>query len=174
MSRDDRGGRYACARLRNRGVAVSLYEWLVSFHVLGACVWIGGAVVTQALAIRATRSDDPTAVGKLAGDVEWVGTRVIIPSTIVLLIAGIWAVVEGPWEFEQGWITAGLVVWILSFITGAGFLGPESGRIKNLIAASGPEAPEVRRRVGRILFIARIELVLLIAIVFIMVGKPWL
>lgn len=152
----------------------TLYETLVFVHVLTAIIWVGGAVAMQVLAIRAQRSSEPGAMAKMAGDAEFVGMRVFMPASIVLLISGIWAVIDGPWEFSQGWISAGFAVWIFSFVVGAGFLGPESGRIKTLMAERGPEDAQVKQRLARIFLVSRIELVALIAIVFIMSTKPWL
>lgn len=152
----------------------TLYESLVFVHILMAIIWVGGAVAMQVLAIRAQRSSEPGAMARMAGDAEFIGMRVFMPASIILLIVGIWAVIEGPWEFEQGWITAGFVVWFFSFVVGAGFIGPEAGRIKNLMAERGPEDAQVKQRLARIFLVSRIELVALIAIVFIMSVKPWL
>ena len=66
----------------------------------------------------------------------------------------------------------GLGVFAASFLAGAGFLGPESGRLSKLIADRGPEDPDVERRIRRILLISRIELVLLVIVVADMVVKP--
>jgi len=153
---------------------MSNYEVLVFVHVLAVAVWVGGAVVMQALGLRALRSDDPAAVARRAGDVEWVGTRIFAPANVILLAAGIWAVEEGGWDYGDGWILFGLAVWVLSFVVGMGFIGPESGRVKRLVADLGPEAPEVTARVVRIEWIARIELLLLIAVIAVMVAKPGL
>lgn len=152
----------------------SLYEWLVAFHILGAAVWVGGAVILQVQALRAQRATEPGAMARAASDMEWIGTRVLMPAAMLVIAAGVWAVLEGPWEFSQGWISAGFTVWLLSAIVGAGFMGPESGRLKVLMAATGPDDPAVQRRLRRIFLIGRIELVLLIAVIFIMVGKPGL
>ena len=51
--------------------------------------------------------------------------------------------------------------------------GPESGRIGKLVEQHGPEHPEVTSRITRILAVSRVELVLLIAVVFAMVVKPF-
>lgn len=150
----------------------TLYESLVFIHILAAVVWVGGAAVMQALAVRAGRSPEPGQAARMFGDLEWVGTRIFMPSTLVLVLAGAWAVVEGPWEFSEAWISAGFAVWILSFIAGAGFMAPESGRIKALVRERGPLADEVGARVRRVLVVSRIELVLLVAIIFVMVTKP--
>jgi hypothetical protein len=80
--------------------------------------------------------------------------------------------IEGSWGWGDLWIVWALVVWGLSFVAGAGFFGPESGRIGALIAAEGAGSPEVARRLGRLLVLSRIELVLLVSVVFAMTVKP--
>jgi hypothetical protein len=67
----------------------------------------------------------------------------------------------------------GLVVLGLSALTGVAFLGPESGRIGKLVEQHGVEYPEVQARIARILKISRVEAVLLVAVVFAMVVKPF-
>ena len=78
------------------------------------------------------------------------------------------------WEFSQTWITLGLAMFLASAITGAAFLGPEAGRVSNLGTERGAADPEVQRRIARALWISRIELVLLVAVIFDMVIKPGL
>ena len=51
---------------------------------------------------------------------------------------------------------------------------PESGRIAKIIKTEGAESPEAERRIRRILLISRIELVLLLGVIFDMVVKPTL
>ena len=63
---------------------------------------------------------------------------------------------------------------MFSFIVGAGYLGPESGRLSKLVEERGPEDPEYLRRVSRIFLVSRIELVLLILAVLDMTIKPGL
>jgi hypothetical protein len=68
-------------------------------------------------------------------------------------------------------VSVGLVVWILAAVTGAAFLGPESGRIAKVVATEGAESTAARRRIDRILLISRVELALLLVVVFMMVVK---
>jgi len=63
-------------------------------------------------------------------------------------------------------------VIILSAIAGAGFLGPESGRIGKLVESEGFDSPEVRRRFRRVLTVSRVELILLFLVIADMVVKP--
>jgi hypothetical protein len=47
----------------------------------------------------------------------------------------------GAYDLGQGWVTFGFVVWVLSVITGASYLGPESGRLGKLVDERGPDDP---------------------------------
>jgi hypothetical protein len=81
---------------------------------------------------------------------------------------------SGAYDLGQGWVTFGFIVWLLFFIVGAGYLGPESGRLGNLVDERGPDDPEYLRRLSRIFIVSRIELLLLILVVLDMTVKPGL
>jgi uncharacterized membrane protein len=151
---------------------MSSYELLLFVHVLTAVVWVGGALSLQVLAIRAERSADGGRVADFATEAEWVGSRVFLPSSIVLLLAGIGLTLEGDWGFTTPWVLLGLIAYGLSALTGSLFLGPESGRIGKMIADVGPQDPDVLARIKRIFLVSRIELVVLLFIVFDMTVKP--
>jgi len=148
------------------------YQWLLTVHILAAVVWVGGAFTLQVMAIRVVRDPDPTRLAAFARDTEVVGMRVFLPASLVLLLFGFWLVHEGNWSLSEGWLTFGLIVIGISIVTGAGFLGPESGRIARVIEAEGPASREARRRINRIFLISRIELVLLLLTVVAMTAKP--
>jgi uncharacterized membrane protein len=114
----------------------------------------------------------PLRLAAFASDVEFIGQRLFTSASLVLLLLGIWMVIIGPWSFGMTWILVALVVFGSSFVLGAGFIGPESGRIGKLIEAEGPTSPEVQRRIKRIFLLSRIELAFLILVVFDMVVKP--
>ena len=151
--------------------AVDSYTIFKFVHVLLAVIWVGGAAMLQLLAEFALRSTLPGRAAEFAREAEWVGMRVFLPSSIVLLLVGIWLVHDGGWGFGSFWIIAAFVAFALSVATGAGFLGPESGRLAKEIEAHGADAPAVKARIGRILKVSRVELLVLIFIVFLMVTK---
>jgi uncharacterized membrane protein len=153
---------------------MSLYEFLLFVHVLMAVTWVGGDIAIQVLSVRATRAKDPVRTASLTGDIEWMGLRVFMPASILLLIFGIWTASEGNWDFGQAWISIGFAAFLFSFFLGMAFLGPESGRIKKLVQDRSFEDPEVLRRIGRILLFSRVELVVLIVAIWAMVAKPGL
>jgi hypothetical protein len=153
-------------------LAITTYQWLLAAHILAAVTWVGGAAATQLYAIRA-QSAGPARIAEFARDIEWVGNRLFIPSSALLVILGFLLIGEGDWDYE-GWLVFAIVVWAASFVTGAGFLGPESGRIAKLSDELGPESDEVQRRLARVFLISRIELLFLVLVVLDMALKPGL
>ena len=151
------------------------YKWLLAFHILFAVVWVGSDVAIQIFVIRAKRAGGDRLV-YLASEIEWYGTRVLVPSSLLLVILGFILLHEssGAYDLGQGWVTFGFVVWLLSFIAGSAYLGPESGRLGKLVEERGADDPEYQRRLSRIFLVSRIELVLLIAVVIDMAIKPGL
>jgi uncharacterized membrane protein len=148
------------------------YTFFKSVHVLAAVIWIGGAFVIQAFALRILRTGDARRQAEFAQDSEVVGMRVFIPATWLLLLAGIAMMINLDLSWGQNWIVLGLIAFAVSFVVGAGFLGPESGRIAKVIERDGPESPEAQRRIRRILLIGRCELVVLFVVIVNMVVKP--
>jgi hypothetical protein len=65
-----------------------------------------------------------------------------------------------------------LVLFAVTFLAGALFFGPESGRIKKQIEAEGPASPAVQARIQRILALSRADLMLLFLLVYDMAVKP--
>ena len=153
---------------------VTLYEVLKFAHITFAAIWVGVDASLQAFALRAFAAG-PQRTADLMADTEWIGTRLLVPSSLLVVVFGVWMVLDSPiWDFSQFWISSGLAVFAASFLAGAGFLGPESGRLAKLTAERGAEDPDVQRRIRRVLMVSRIELVLLIAVIYLMVTKPGL
>jgi uncharacterized membrane protein len=148
------------------------YTFFKSVHVVAAAVWFGGAAMIQALAFRIIRTGDGRRQAEFAKDSEIVGMRVFIPATWILLLAGIAMMINLDWSWGQNWIVFGLIAFAFSFVVGAGFLGPEGGRIAAVIERDGPESPEALARINRILLISRAELVVLATVIVNMVIKP--
>jgi uncharacterized membrane protein len=148
------------------------YTILKTFHVLFAILWIGGAITVNIFATRAIRSADGPRIAMFAKETAWVGQRVFFPSSVLVLLFGIFAVLNRHLGFTDTWILLGLIGIGLTIVTGSTFLGPESRRIGELIDARGGDDPEVKRRLSRVVAVARIDLVVLLLVVVDMVLKP--
>jgi hypothetical protein len=80
-------------------------------------------------------------------------------------------VAEADWAWEL-WLVFALVVWIASFVVGAAFLGPQSGKLGKDVERYGIDSPQATERLQRIFLVSRIELVFLLLVVLDMVLKP--
>jgi hypothetical protein len=151
---------------------VTYAEFLLFGHLLFVATWVGTDVSLQLFALRA-RMAGPQRMADFLGDVEWIGLRLLNPAALLVVLFGVLLVIEDPnYEFSQAWITLGLIAFLASAITGAAFLGPETGRIGKLVQQHGPDAAEVQARIRRVFLISRIELVVLVLIILDMVIKP--
>jgi uncharacterized membrane protein len=154
-------------------VDLTWFNFLLFVHLASVTIWLGGAAAIQFFALRALGSDDPARTAAFAADTEWVGMRVFLPASLLVLVAGILMVADSDfYGFGDDWVVIALVLFAITFLAGLLFFGPESGRIAKLIAAEGPASPAVQARVRRILALSRADLVLLYLVVYDMVLKP--
>ena len=150
--------------------AVDTYSVLQFVHVLGAMLWIGGAVMLTILGELAVRSRNGPRIATLARETDKLAKIFFIPVSLVVLGLGFYLVEDGGWGY-QPWIVYALAAFGVSFILGAGFIGPESGRIGKLIVSEGADSPTVHARLSRLLWVGRLDLLLIISIAFAMVTK---
>lgn len=151
---------------------MQLHDWLMFFHILAAIVWVGAVVLMNAMMARASLAPDRAAVLRLARELEWVGPWLIGTSSAVVVGAGIWLVfVEEGMAFSQLWIVLSLVLVAVSTVQGI-YSGPAGRRIFRLADERGAEDREVRRRFSRLLWLARLDLLILVAVLWLMVFKP--
>jgi uncharacterized membrane protein len=152
---------------------MSWYEFLLFFHISMAVIWVGGGAMIQLFALRVLKASDPMRLADFARDVEWLSTRVFVPSSLLAFLSGVLLVIEAEFlGFGDDWIVIGLILFAATFLAGALFFGPESGRIGKLIELEGPTAPAVQARIQRILALTRADLMLLFLIIFDMSTKP--
>lgn len=148
------------------------YTFFKSIHVITAVIWVGGATIIQAYAFRILGTRDGKRQADFAKDTEVVGMRVLTPASLLLFLAALGMMINLGWSWSQNWVLLGLIAFGLSLVIGVGFLGPESGRLAELIREHGVEAPIVQARIRRLLVVSRCELVVLLTVVLNMVVKP--
>ena len=148
---------------------MSLYDVIKAVHVLAAIIWVGGNLTMNIVGTRVVRSGDGPRLAAFGKDASWLGTFVYLPSSIIVLAFGVWATIDR-WSFAEWWVSVGLVGIVITAVTGSAVLGPESKRVGALVERKGPDDAEVKRRVGRLVSIARIDLVVLLIVVVSMVA----
>jgi uncharacterized membrane protein len=147
------------------------YATWKALHVLMAIIWVGGALMIQLFAFRILKESEPRRIAEFAKDVEFIGMRTFIPASLVLIALGFVLMHQGHWQWHF-WVIFAIVVWALSFLSGALYLGPTSGKVGKLIAERGTVDGEIRRKIEHLLFHSRVELVLIALVAMDMVLKP--
>jgi hypothetical protein len=148
------------------------YKALLAIHILAAVIWVGGGMMITMQAERARQARNDQEFVSVALQAEFWGTRVFIPTSLVLVACGFGMIGVGHIGFSHPFIDIGLTGWVISFVIGAGFLGPQSVKLKELLTTEGAITPVVKAHVARILWVARVDLVILFAVIVAMVAKP--
>jgi uncharacterized membrane protein len=151
---------------------IHVYDALKLVHVLAAVCWVGGVVMIQVFVTKTKHEGDMVKLAVLAKDIAWVGERIISAFSGVVIVFAVILVIYGPYNFSDTWILLAIAGFLITFVTGITFLGPESGRLSTLSTERGAEDPEVQRRLARIFLVSRLDMVLLLLIVADMVLKP--
>jgi uncharacterized membrane protein len=152
---------------------VTWYEFLLFVHIAMAVIWIGGATMIQFFALRIMKATDPMRMAEFGHDIEWISTRFFIPASLLAVVSGVWMVIDSDfWGFGDDWIVIGLILFATTFLAGALFFGPESGRLGKLAETEGPTAPVVQQKMQRLIALSRADLMLLFLIIFDMATKP--
>jgi uncharacterized membrane protein len=147
---------------------VTWYEFLLFVHVAGAVVWLGGGFILQVYGMVVERGGDHAEMAQFAGRAGHLGERVFVPTSFLVLLAGIGLMIEGPWSWGDLWVVYALIAFAISFALGLGILTPLAKRLPVV----GPATDEGQAIIRRIFAVLRVDLVLLFSIVFAMTVKP--
>jgi uncharacterized membrane protein len=154
-------------------LAITTYEWLKSAHVLAAVMWVGGNVMLTLLALLTLAERDPKRLVQFTKQAAFLaGTYFPILSLIVVAV-GFGLVENGDWGYDPTWIQIGIAGWVASVVIGAGYLAPHAKKLSKLLDDRPPEDEGVQELIKRILLVARIDVLILLFIVFDMTAKPW-
>ena len=151
----------------------SWYATFKAVHVGFAVIWIGGGFLLTILGVIAERQNDPAQLAAIAKQAALVGQKLFSPSAGIVLLAGIAMMINTNWGWEHFWITAGLVGFASTFVTGIAVLGPRSHRVDELIRTVGVEAAETQAAIKQLLLIARFDVAVLLLVIVDMVVKPF-
>ena len=148
----------------------SLFKWV---HVTLAVFWVGGGLTLTILGLRAEGTKDPREIVTVAQQAAFVGEKLFAPAGLLVLLMGIGMVVHQNLGWGHFWIIAGLIGYAATFVTGIGVLSPLAKKIEHSAKANGPEHPETLALIQRILFIARVDIAVLLLVVADMILKPF-
>ena len=118
---------------------MSLYQWLLFFHVTGAFFLIGGIVVAGILNLAAlVKTRPPSEVATLYGLIRF-AVPLIGAGLLLTLAIGLWLVHNVGYSYGQTWIVAAIVLWVLASALGNidGKYQRQTGELARRLAAEG-------------------------------------
>lgn len=149
------------------------YELLLFVHVLAAAAWFGGALMSWLLFELALQADDPAWTLRLMEHEDRLATRLYIPASLLTLVAGITLVVSGGYDFGDGFVIAGLVLFIWLFAMGMAVFAPAGARVRAAAEEHGVDSEAVRQCLRRVRAVSRFDTPLLALAILLMVTKPF-
>ena len=152
------------------------YHWLIFFHVTGAFMVLGGAVMAGIFNVSALRRERPSEIALLFRLASF-SVRLITVGMVVALGFGLWLVSDADYGWGETWIILALVLWVLANALG-GIGGGRDKRTRELaeqLAAQGDApSPELRARLRDPLTLALSwgSGIVVVAILALMIWKP--
>jgi len=156
---------------------MSLYQWLLFFHVTGAFFLIGGIVVAGILNLAALVKDrPPSEVAALYGLIRF-AVPLIGAGLVLTLAIGLWLVHDVGYGYGETWIVAAILLWVLASALGNldGRYQRQTGELARRLAAEGDApSPELsaRLRNPRALAISYGSGLMAFAVLGLMIWKP--
>ncbi|HEU5065305.1 MAG TPA: DUF2269 family protein [Gaiellaceae bacterium] len=148
------------------------FELWLFLHVLGAITWIGGAIAIQVFGVLTKRAADPAKTVFFIRNVSWLVMRVFLPAAVVVFISGVGLVETGFWDYDETFVTVGIILWLIVALVAFGFLGRAMARAGARLEAEGP-SPPLMLTIRNLVWTSRALLATLVVIVFLMTVKPW-
>jgi uncharacterized membrane protein len=151
----------------------SWYATFKAVHVVFSVIWVGGGALFMVLGLRAEQLDDPDEKLAVVRQAAAVSEKLFIPSSLIVLLAGIAMMLNVDLGWGQFWIVFGLIGYAGTFLIGIAVLSPQVKRLRSLMESAGPNAPETQAAISRLLLISRADTALLLLVVFDMAVKPF-
>jgi len=126
---------------------VTTTQWLLGFHLVGAFLFVSGAVAVGTLHTLALRRDRPSEIALLLG-LTRPAVALVGAGSVLTIGFGIWFARHDGLSFGRAWISAALALWLASIVLGA--IGGRSARhtryLAERLAAEGDGPSEDLRR----------------------------
>jgi len=152
------------------------YKFAVFLHIL-AVVLAFGPTFGYALFFSVT-PQYPRATPAILAGIQRIDRYLVNPGMIVLLLTGIYLLIDGPWETSDAFIGVGFLAIILLFGLQHGFFQPKVREAKALVERDlqsgdelGDEFTALSERISRVGSLAGLAVVVTI---FFMAYKPFL
>lgn len=147
-------------------------KWVLLIHVLAGAALFGGQFYVEALMATASRTKDPMAIMTVGGKVGQTSSRLFLPAGIIVLLTGIWIVLEYAYEFETTFVVIGFALTVLAIATGLFVLKPGQAELGELIEEHGITSPEAMAKAKWLGNVGHLQTLFVTIIIIVMVLKP--
>ena len=151
---------------------MDLYGFLLFLHVLAAAFWAGGALMSYVLVERMNATNERSALRVLLAQFERVGQVYFMPAGVVTLVAGLLLVWRGDWGWDEPFVMVGMLGIVITIVVGAVLMPPTDQALVAALEAADSNEGDVRTAFAQMRNLARIDLALLVVIIFFMTVKP--
>lgn len=104
-------------------------EIVLTIHILAACAWFGGALVSAVGPNLVAKNGGHAAIAAWYRTMISFGTRLFAPAAVVLLITGIELVRSGGWSYSDVFVILGIVAVVIGAVLGSAYYAPRGERI---------------------------------------------
>jgi Predicted integral membrane protein (DUF2269) len=110
---------------------ISFYNFVLFVHITSVVIAFGVAF-TYPLVFSVARRSHRRHIPFFHSIEAVIGQRVIGPFATLVLLAGIYLAIQGPYDFSDPWIGATLLILIVIMGVAGGYLGPREKRLTEL------------------------------------------
>ena len=145
--------------------------WVLFAHVALGALWLGGVMYQEALTVGARKSGREEYV-RTAIRVQQVNARIYPPVTILILLTAVWMIVaRDHLGFGDLWITLSFTIWLIGVLTGIFYFTAKAKSLSARLEATGVDE-SLLAEVERVHMVERVEIILLLGLLFLMIFKP--
>jgi hypothetical protein len=110
---------------------ISFYNFVLFIHITAVVIGFG-VIFTYPLVFAVARRSQQRHIPFFHSIQAVIGQRVIAPAGGVVLLAGIYLAVQGPYDFSDPWIGIALLILIVVLGVVGAYLGPREDRLAEL------------------------------------------
>ena len=154
----------------------AMIEWVIVFHVMAGAAWFGGPVYIEGLMATAGRAKDSETILTITSTAVKTSVRVFTGATILLLITGVWIVLDdaSPFAFEDMFISIGFLIVLIGLGITIFYFRPKGASLESDVAENGLSSTTALAKAKQISMVSHIMTLLVTIAMITMVLKPGL
>ncbi|MEN8238442.1 MAG: DUF2269 family protein [Actinomycetota bacterium] len=153
-----------------------MIEWIVVLHVLAGAAWFGGQVYVEGLMAAAARTKESSTILTITGNIVKTSVRVFSGAAVLLLITGVWIVLDEstPFEFEDLFVSIGFLIVLIGLGITLFYFRPKGAALDSAIAEQGVASTAALATAKQVSMVSHIMTLLVTIALIVMVLKTGL